>query len=82
MKKKIGILIVTGIYLLIATGIAFAAEWANPELLVTPEEVEKNIDKPDWVVIDARELKDYAKGHIPGAATIFYCPGYFPHRYV
>ena len=71
MKKKIGILIVTtGIYLLIATGIAFAAEWANPELLVTPEEVEKNIDKPDWVVIDARELKDYAKGHIPGAISL------------
>ncbi len=70
MKKKIRILIITGIYLLIATGIAFAAEWANPELLVTPEEVEKNIDKPDWVVIDARELKDYAKGHIPGAISL------------
>jgi thiosulfate/3-mercaptopyruvate sulfurtransferase len=70
MKRKIGISIVIGVYLLLVTGFAFAAEWANPDLLVTPEEVKQNIDKPDWVVIDARELKDYAKGHIPGAISL------------
>jgi len=70
MRKKMRILIVAGFYLLIATGIAVAAEWANPDLLVTPEQVQQNIDKSDWVVIDARELKDYAKGHIPGAISL------------
>ncbi len=46
-----------------------AAEWANPELLVTPEIVKQNIDKPDWVVVDCRDLGDYAQGHIPGAIS-------------
>ena len=70
MQKKMRILIVAGIYLLVATGIAWASEWANPDLLITPEALEKNIDKPDWVVIDSRELKDYAKGHIPGSISL------------
>ena len=47
-----------------------AAEWANPELLATPETVKQNIDKPDWVVVDCRSLGDYAKGHIPGAISL------------
>jgi thiosulfate/3-mercaptopyruvate sulfurtransferase len=46
-----------------------AAKWANPELLVTPEEVKKNVTKADWVVVDCRDLADYAKGHIPGAIS-------------
>jgi thiosulfate/3-mercaptopyruvate sulfurtransferase len=70
MKRKIGILIAAGICLLLAAGAAVAAQWANPDLLVTPEQVEQNIDKSDWVVIDARDLKDYAKGHIPGAISL------------
>lgn len=47
-----------------------AAEWANPELLATPETVKQNIDKPDWAVVDCRSLGDYAKGHIPGAISL------------
>jgi len=70
MMKKLRILIVAGVYLLLVAGAAVAAEWANPDLLVTPEQVEQNINKPDWVVIDARDLKDYAKGHIPGAISL------------
>jgi len=70
MKKKGRILILAGIYLLFVTGMAIAAEWANPGLLVTPEEVKQNIEKSDWVVIDSRDLKDYAKGHIPGAISL------------
>jgi len=49
---------------------ASAAEWANPELLATPDIVKQNIDKPDWVVVDCRGLGDYAKGHIPGAISL------------
>jgi thiosulfate/3-mercaptopyruvate sulfurtransferase len=70
MQKKITMLIVVGVYLLLAAGLAGAAEWANPDLLVNPETVKQNIDKPNWVVIDARDLKDYAKGHIPGAISL------------
>jgi len=47
-----------------------AAKWANPDLLVSPETVKKNINKSDWVVVDCRDLKDYAKGHIPGAISL------------
>lgn len=47
-----------------------AAQWANPQLLVSPETVKKNINKPNWVVVDCRDLKDYAKGHIPGAISL------------
>jgi len=57
-----------GIFLMVST--AGAAQWANPGLLVTPKVVKKNIDKPDWVVVDCRGLKDYAKGHIPGAISL------------
>lgn len=59
-----------GVFLLLMTGMAIGAEWANPDLLITPEALEKNMDKPDWVVIDSRDLKDYAKGHIPGAISL------------
>lgn len=52
------------------TGAASAAQWANPGLLVTPDAVAKNIDKPNWVVVDCRDLKSYAKGHIPGAISL------------
>ncbi len=34
-----------------------------------PETVEANVDKADWVVVDCRDLKEYAKGHIPGAIS-------------
>ena len=70
MQKKMRILIMAGVFLLLMTGMAVAAEWANPDLLITPEALEKNMDKPDWVVIDSRDLKDYAKGHIPGAISL------------
>jgi len=70
MQKKMRILFMAGVYLLLMTGMAFAAGWANPDLLVTPAQVKANIDKPDWVVIDSRDLKDYAKGHIPGAISL------------
>lgn len=56
--------------LFLSTNNTRAAQWANPDLLVDADTVKANIDKPDWVVVDARELKDYAKGHIPGAISL------------
>jgi len=51
-------------------GVASASEWANPDLLVTPEVLKKNINALDWVAVDCRGLEDYAKGHIPGAISL------------
>jgi len=56
--------------LLAWSGTAAAAAWANPDLLVTPDTVKQNVDKPDWVVVDCRGLGDYLKGHIPGAISL------------
>jgi len=67
----------TGKYLLIAgsavlalANLSHAATWTHPELLLTPDAVEKNAAKADWVVVDCRDLKDYAKGHVPGAISL------------
>ena len=70
MQKKLTMLVVAGAYLFLVAGLAGAAGWANPDLLVNPETVKNNIDKANWVVVDARDLKDYAKGHIPGAISL------------
>lgn len=66
--------------LLFVTAVAYGAEYANPQLLVTPVDIEKNAGK--WVVLDCRDaqstvdkrsgatFKGYADGHIPGAINL------------
>jgi len=51
-------------------GVASASKWENPDLLVTPEVLKKNLNTLDWVAVDCRGLEDYAKGHIPGAISL------------
>jgi len=63
----VGILL---LFLVSLDGLSLVSKWKNPDLLVTPEVVKKNINKPDWVVVDCRDLKDYAKGHIAGAISL------------
>jgi len=65
--SAMGILI---LFLMGWAGVASASAWKNPELLVTPDEVKKNINKANWTVVDCRGLDDYAKGHIPGAISL------------
>jgi thiosulfate/3-mercaptopyruvate sulfurtransferase len=69
MKRHVLLVLVVSVALLAITGVG-QAQWANPGLLVTAEQVEQNIAKPDWVVVDCRKLEDYAKGHIPGAISL------------
>ncbi len=69
MSKRFVTSFVLGIFVLMSAGLSYAAQWANPDLLVTPADVEKNVSKADWVVVDCRDLKDYAKGHIPGSIS-------------
>jgi thiosulfate/3-mercaptopyruvate sulfurtransferase len=66
MKKAMSVMLVV-VSLFIAAA-AFAADYANPQLLVTPADIEKNMGK--WVVIDCRDDKAYAAGHIPGAINL------------
>lgn len=70
MKGKLKVLLALSMFVLLSVGTAAAAQWANPELLLDADTVKKNIDKPDWVVVDTRDLKDYVKGHIPGAISL------------
>lgn len=56
--------------LMVSFNVQGAEKWANPELLVSAEQLAANIKKSDWVVVDCRDLKDYAKGHIPGAISL------------
>ena len=69
MAKRLVLFCIVSIFMLTLTGASYAAQWANPGLLVTPETVKANAEKPDWVVVDCRDIKYYAKGHIPGAVS-------------
>jgi thiosulfate/3-mercaptopyruvate sulfurtransferase len=50
-------------------GTASAAQWANPGILVSGDELKKGLEEGNWVAVDCRDLKDYIKGHIPGAIS-------------
>jgi thiosulfate/3-mercaptopyruvate sulfurtransferase len=50
-------------------GTAVAAQWANPELIVSADELKKGMEQGNWVAVDCRDLKDYVAGHIPGAIS-------------
>ncbi len=60
------------LFVLVASvaGTAAAAKWANPELLVSADELKNGMEKSGWVAVDCRDLKDYVKGHIPGAISL------------
>lgn len=68
MKMKRLTAAISIVILLLAATTALAAEYVNPQLLATPAEIEKNMGK--WVVIDCRDDKAYAEGHIPGAINL------------
>ncbi len=70
MVKKLIIILALGAFALASAGLVHAATWANPELLMSAKQVKDKIGNADWVILDCRKLKDYAKGHIPGAISI------------
>lgn len=39
---------------------------------ITPEELEEDLDNPDWFLLDVRKPEAYAEGHIPGSVNIFW----------
>lgn len=70
MRKRLVTLILMGAFVIASAGFAYTAQWANPELLLDAKQVKDKIGKSDWVILDCRELKDYAKGHLPGAISL------------
>ena len=72
IKRKWNVIsaIPLGLCLAIWATSALGANWANPELLLSAEDLKKNIDNPKWAVVDCRSLQDYLKGHIPGAISL------------
>ncbi len=70
MKKHLLLLSLAAVVLLSFAGTAAAAEWANPQLLLSAKDVKGKLDLADWVIVDCQELDQYAKGHIPGAISL------------
>lgn len=70
MKRNLLLLSLAGIFLLTAVGTSAAAEWANPDLLLSAKDVKGKLDLADWVIVDCQELDQYAKGHIPGSISL------------
>lgn len=70
MRKSLVSAVALCAFMIASMGMAYAAQWANPGLLISADELEKNLTKADWVVVDCRKLEDYAKGHIPGAISL------------
>jgi len=69
MRKKQLFSIILALFFVASSGLAYGSEYVNPTLLLSPQQVKTNIGKSDWVVVDCRPLKNYVKGHIPGAIS-------------
>ena len=67
--NKYLVILLMGLFVLCWSGTSMAGNWKNPDLLVDAKTVEENANKKDFVVVDCRDLKDYLKGHIPGAIS-------------
>jgi len=70
MKRQMKFVLAVCAMVLAFAPAGHASQWANPDLLVGVDQVEQNLAKPDWVVVDCRKLEEYAKGHIPGAISL------------
>jgi len=60
--RRVLFMVLVGIFVL--TSVVYA------DILMTPDNVEKIMGKPDWVILDCRPKKKYEEGHIPGAITL------------
>lgn len=70
MTRRLVVIFVLAAFVLASAGLGYAAEFANPELILSAKQLKDKVDRPDWVVVDCRDLKDYAKGHIPGSISL------------
>ncbi|MFW6266930.1 MAG: sulfurtransferase [Halanaerobium sp.] len=77
-KRKSLLVLTVALVMVISFSMAVAAEYvpieergyANPEALISAEELAEIMDRDDVVVVDNRGKIGYAAGHIPGAIKI------------
>ena len=67
--RKCWAILLVGLFTVCWSGLVLAGNWANPDLLVDAKTLKENMGKKGYVVVDCRDLKDYLKGHIPGAIS-------------
>lgn len=67
MRGKTLVLVMVAVFMAVS---ANAYGWANSELLMNPDDVEKIAAKPDWVILDCRGKDAYGKEHIPEAIVL------------
>ena len=63
------LVVVIGVLAFVWSGMTLAG-WKNPDLLIDAKVLNDQIKNKDVVVVDCRDLKDYIKGHIPGAISL------------
>ena len=68
-KKRAVIFFSILVFLFVSTA-GYCAEYANPNLLADSKMITDSIGKPDLVILDVRDAKDYNEGHIPGAINL------------
>lgn len=68
--RRLSLIFSIVIVTLIAGVSAYCADYANPGLLADVDMVAGGLGKPDFVVIDCRDEKSFAAGHIPGAISL------------
>jgi thiosulfate/3-mercaptopyruvate sulfurtransferase len=56
----------------LAAGVAAAAGYARPELLIETEELAKILNLPNVRLIDAADPASYQRAHLPGAVNVHY----------
>lgn len=78
--KKRGVIYISILVFLFVSNAGYCAEYTNPQLLVSPADIQKNA--ATWVILDCREpkttidkktsqaLKGYNDGHVPGAVNL------------
>ncbi|MCL5024813.1 MAG: rhodanese-like domain-containing protein [Nitrospirae bacterium] len=56
--------------LFVVSTLGYGAEYANPQLLADSKTISDSMGKPDRVILDTRDAKEYEEGHIPGAVNL------------
>jgi len=69
MRFRVALFLSAGLLFCMAS-LAYGSGYVYAGLLTDAKMVADNTGKADWVVIDCRDGKAYAAGHIPGAITL------------
>ncbi len=69
-EKRATVILISVVVFLFVSAAGYCAEYANPDLLADSKMVTDSIGRPDRVILDVRDVKEYKEGHIPGAVNL------------